>query len=236
MVVAAIETSSPHGGVALVDGETVIAEVSALSRKTYSKRLLRSISYVLEESGLGWQDLDSVAVGLGPGSFTGLRIGLATAKGLCRATGASLVGIPTLDILAYQGVLSSEALICPVIDARRSQLYCAIYQCESGSLDRISDYMMLYPQELPEKIPPGAEVLFLGSGLSAYGELLESFLGKRARFAPECFWYPRPALCGVLAGKRLSAGMAPDDPLTLVPLYIRPSDAEEKKRAREKAA
>ncbi len=236
MVILSIETSSFSGGVALLSHDAILGEIWATSKKTYSRRLLKAIVYLMDETGVTWSEINSVAVGLGPGSFTGLRIGLATAKGLCLATGASIVGIPTLDTIACQGMLDPQCLICSMIDARRGQIYCAIYRAGDTLPVRTSDYMLLHPEELLDKLPSESCVLFIGSGLSTCQDLISTKMGERARFAPGHLAVPRPGFCGILARERLAGGGAPDDPSTLKPLYLRPSDAEENKRARKKAA
>ncbi len=235
MAVIAIETSGLTGGVALWDKGGSSGEIIVGSKSTYSRRLMRSILFLLEETGVEWQALDTVAVSLGPGSFTGLRIGLATAKGLCLSTGASIIGVPTLDVLAQNGVFGPNgSLICPVIDARKGQIYCAIYSTDSNWAKRITDYLVINPQELINYAQGHERIFFLGSALSTYLDVIKDIYGDRAVIAPQYLWYPRPLLCAYL-GKRLIDVNGPHDPLTLTPLYLRLSDAEEKKRANEKA-
>ncbi len=237
MTLLAIETSGFTGGVAIISDHQIRGELIIGSRSTYSRRLLKSIIFLMEEAECTWEDVTEVAVSLGPGSFTGLRIGLATAKGLCLSTGATLFGVPTLDVMAQNGLLSPTPLICPVMDARRGQLYAALYRNKGkGILERVSDYLVVKPQELHKHLPSHERVLFLGPGLLSYRQSISDILGDRALFAPEPFWYPRPLFCGLLALSRREQGVSPDDPISLTPLYLRLSEAEEKKRASEKAS
>ncbi len=237
MTLLAIETSGFTGGVAIISDHQTRGELIIGSKSTYSRRLLKSIIFLLEETGCTWDDITEVAVSLGPGSFTGLRIGLATAKGLCLSTGANLFGVPTLDVLAQNGLLSPTPVICPLMDARRGQLYTALYRNKGeGILERVSDYLVVKPQELHTHLPFREKVLFLGPGLLNYRQSISDIFNDRVLFAPEPFWYPRPLFCGLLALSRHEQGVSPDDPISLTPLYLRLSEAEEKKRASEKAS
>ncbi len=169
MTLLAIETSGFTGGVAIISDHQTRGELIIGSRSTYSRRLLKSIIFLMEEAECTWDDITEVAVSLGPGSFTGLRIGLATAKGLCLSTGATLFGVPTLDVMAQNGLLSPAPVICPVMDARRGQLYAALFRNKGkGILERVSDYLVVKPQELHRHLPSHERVLFLGPGLLSY--------------------------------------------------------------------
>ncbi len=236
MAVLSIETSGFTGGVAVSEEGGPWAELTVGSKSTYSRRLMRAIIFILEETGLGWKDIDTVAVSLGPGSFTGLRIGLSTAKGLCLATGAAIVGVPTLDILAQNAALApKDSLICPVIDARRGQIYCALYRPGQGLARRISDYLVINPRELVGKVSETCQIVFLGTGLAPYKQTIAELFGNRAVIAPKHLWYPRPFLCANMGKEMIKAGQGPQDPVTLSPLYLRLSEAEEKKKANEEA-
>ncbi len=236
MVTLAIETSGFTGGVAILGRDGLEGELVVGSKKTYSRRLLGSIMFLMKELDLGWKDVDGVCVSLGPGSFTGLRIGVATAKGICLSTGASIVGIPSLDILAQNAVLFSSGHICPVIDARRGQIYCSLYASDGGFVKRRSPYLVISPDELQGRLPEKGGILFLGSGLDPYLKKISAIFGKRAIFAPRNLWHPRPSICALMGKKRLEEQGRADDPVTLAPLYLRLSEAEEKKkRGNEKA-
>ncbi len=224
-LILAIETASPAGGVAIV-GKTVYAEVFLATSLTHSRRLLTAVDYLLHHLELDLEDLSGVAVSIGPGSFTGLRIGLATAKGLALATGLPLVGIETLKALAAQAPFF-PGLICPCLDARRRQVYTAIYRWEGKRLEEILAPALMAPEKLLTHLK--GKVLFLGDALKAYGKLWAQALGEDFETAPAQSLWPRAATVGLLGRAKILAGQE-DDPHRLVPLYLRPSEAELKFR------
>ncbi len=165
--VLGIDSATLVAGMAVVEGERVIVEGFLQTRKTHSERLLPLIDFWLREAELSLSDLDGVAVTLGPGSFTGLRIGLATAKGLALGAGKPLVGIPTLDALALN-LTGVPGFICPILDARKSEVYTAVYVSpEPGRLIRLTRYMAVSPvwlldwlrQGIEPILEPGIEVI-----------------------------------------------------------------------------
>jgi len=231
MVILAIETSGLNGGCALISSGQIMGETILSSGKTHSRRLMSSILSMMKELDMTWKDIEAVAVGLGPGSFTGLRIGLATAKGLALSRSLPVVGIPTLDIMAENAFIEDSRLICPLMDARRKQVYTALYEpCFPEGPRRVSSYSAVDPGLLKESVPEERHILFLGDGIKVYRTLLRDKFKKRAAFAPEFLWHPRPALAGLLASKRIKEGLKPQDPGLLVPLYCRLPEAEENKR------
>ncbi len=224
-LVLAIETATPHGGVAIV-GEELRGEISLNTQETHSRRLLREVDFLLSRLNLSLKDLSGLAVSMGPGSFTGLRIGLATAKGLHLATGLPLVGVCTLEALAFNASLTPK-LICPVLDARRKQVYTALYRApQPETLEEIWPPSLLSPARLVSRI--SLPTLFLGDGLKAFGPFWKERLGELFSQAPRHLNHLRPAHVGFLARKRLLQGKV-DDPYRLLPLYLRPSEAELKK-------
>ncbi len=173
------------------------------------------IETLLGLDGTAKEDLDLIAVGCGPGSFTGIRIGMATARGLSLALGCPLKGISTLDALAL-GALPSPLAIVPVIDARKSEVFCARY-APDGS--RQSPYLNIRPEEIGDLVPE--ETLFIGNGLDLYGDILASSLGERFRKGPKNLWYPRASFIGLLASDDAAGESFPETG----PIYVRPSDA-----------
>ena len=167
MRVLGIDSATLVAGMAVVDGERVIVEGFLQTRKTHSERLLPLIDFWLREAELSLSDLDGIAVTLGPGSFTGLRIGLATAKGLALGAGKPLLGIPTLDALALN-LTGVPGFICPILDARKSEVYTAVYVSpEPGRLIRLTRYLAVSPvwlldwlrQGIEPILEPGIEVI-----------------------------------------------------------------------------
>jgi tRNA threonylcarbamoyladenosine biosynthesis protein TsaB len=224
-VLLALETSGMCGSIGLVSPNRCLGEYTLQSRRTHSRRLLDGIVWLLGEAGLEWREINGIAVSLGPGSFTGLRIGLSTAKGLAMAAGVPLLGVAALDGLAAQFAHSSS-LICPVLDARKNEVYAAFYRCQAQGLPRrVSDYMVLPPERLAAMI--SEPVLLAGDGALQYEELFQNRLGEKATIASGSLYFPRAAAIGSLA---LSKWAQKDflDPAGAVPLYIRPSEAEMK--------
>jgi len=227
-----IETSDYVGGVALIRDGRPVAEVGLAGKETQSRRLMVIIKWLMQRLGADWSDLGLLAVSLGPGSFTGLRIGLATAKGLAFALGLPLIGVPTLDALASHVIACKGDFVCPVLDARKSQVYTALYQIgSSGELEKISPYQAIFPEELAAFVPYGQRVLLLGGGLLLYQDIFVHGLGDRAVIVPAHMAHVRAASVGILAELRWQKDRRPDDFKTLKPIYVRPSEAEAKKLA-----
>ncbi len=232
MLVISIETSSLTGGIAITGSGEILGEIIMSGTRTYSRRLMVSIVWLMEQMDISWQDIDLITVSLGPGSFTGLRIGLATVKGLAMAHNIPVMGIPTLDIMAENCSLEDSRLICPVIDARRMQVYTSLYQpSPSHGLRQILNYTAVSPEALPGILPTENDILFTGDGLATYGKHILKMFGTRAVFAPRRLWHPPPSLAGIMAEEKIKNGeSAPADPASLIPLYCRLSEAEENKK------
>lgn len=225
-LILSIDTATPCSSVALTLGTRqdgrVIAAFSLTGKVTHSRRLLSVIDLLMAETARTWQDIDGIAISLGPGSFTGLRIGMATAKGLAAAAGKVLIGISTLDALASKCV--SDKLICAVLDARKKEVYAAFYRVgDDGLVTRVSDQAVLPPKDLAAQVME--PVVMVGDGASAYGELFQSLLGERVVLAPAQLHEPSAASLGLLAGEKLLRGELLDL-AEGVPTYIRSSDAE----------
>jgi len=222
-VVLAVETATLCGSIALTAGEQCLAECSLQSRLTHSRRLLDGLERLLGECGITWERIDAVAVSLGPGSFTGLRIGLSTAKGLVMAAAKPLIGISTLDGLAGQ-FYHTRLPIYPVLDARKQEVYTACYRCnDAGVPERASNYLVIRPEELCGMVREPS--LFAGDGAVAYRELFRDRLAGMMIPAPQSLFFPRAAAIALLAvGKWHEKDFL--DPASAVPIYIRPSEAE----------
>jgi tRNA threonylcarbamoyladenosine biosynthesis protein TsaB len=209
--------------------------MSLASKETHSRRLTATIKWLMQRLGAEWSDLDLLAVSLGPGSFTGLRIGIATVKGLAFALGLPLIGVPTLDALASHVIACKGDIVCPVLDARKSEVYTALYQIRnSGELEKISPYQVISPEQLAVFVPYGQRVLLLGGGLLLYKDIFVRGLGNRAVIVPSHMAYVRAASVGILAELRWQKEKRPDDFNILKPIYVRPSEAEAKKLVLQK--
>lgn len=222
VLILAIETATGCGGVSLtkggMDAGKVLAEYTLQPEVTHSRRLLGSVGAMMEAAGVAWADLDGVAVSLGPGSFTGLRIGMAAAKGIGMGANLPLLGVPTLDGLAAQATPTDLPLCC-LLDARKQQVYAAFYCCEAGRWRRTSDYFAASAEQLAQSIHE--PTLLVGPGIMAGQAVFAQH--PLARMAPSTLLHPRAAFIGFVGASMLAQGHGNDD---LVPLYVRASEAE----------
>lgn len=226
MRILGIDTATLVCSVALVSEETTLAEYTLHIKKTHSERLLPLIATMLSHGGLSPQELDGVAVAAGPGSFTGLRIGMVTAKTLGQALNLPLVGVSTLEALAAQHPLF-PGLICPILDARREQVYNALFM-PGIRPQRLSAERVLPLQELLAELEVRPErILFVGDGVSLYQAAIKAQLGERV-----CFMPPEGSICRAAVVARLGlAEFALNRGLSwreLTPHYVRRSEAERK--------
>ncbi len=222
MKILAIETSTMLGGVAVTDGTTLIAESRINVKSTHSERLLTEIDHVLTRSGLTIRDIDLFAIAIGPGSFTGLRVGLSTVKGLVYATGARLVAVPSLEAFAWNLPFSSHP-VCPLFDARRKEVYGGLFRWTgTGFVREIAERPIALADLLTLIQEP---TVFIGEGAVIYREEIIGTLRDKALFAPPREMVPSPASVAHLAFLRAQRGEF-DDPVSLIPLYLRRSEAE----------
>jgi tRNA threonylcarbamoyladenosine biosynthesis protein TsaB len=220
MRVLAVESSSIAGGVALLDGERLVAEYLLDVSVTHSERLMSAVDRVLADARWTPRDLRALAVAIGPGSFTGLRIGISTVKGLALALGLPIAAVPTLDAMA--AALPWPALpVCPVLDARKGEVYTSLYRWDGAVMRREWDYLALAPEALAALL--SEPTLLAGDGAL---RVVSSF----ARTVPPPRRLPSPACVGALGLERLRRGDTVT-PAALTPLYLRPSEAELKRRA-----
>lgn len=221
-IILTIQTAIPAGSLALSDGERLLAEINLDIRKNPTEWLLTAVDDLLAKTELQRSDLDAIGVVRGPGSFTGLRVGLASAKGLALATGVPLLAVSSLQTLAMQAPFS-RLPICVMIDARKKEVYAAFYSWESGRLQAVSEERVLNPDTLLEEIDK--DTLFVGNGASVYRTLIVRQLGARAHFLPSMLNLPRAGASALLAIEEWESGrhLSPDE---LAPTYLRPSEAE----------
>lgn len=220
----AIECATMCGSVALVSGGRCLAEYSLDVPGTHSQRLLKQLERIREDVGVEWRELAGLAVSLGPGSFTGLRIGLSMAKGLALGVGLPLLGVSTLDGLARQVVAAPGTKVCALLDARKQEVYAALYECgEDGRPVRTGADQVLRPELLADQL--AGQVLLVGDGAVTYREIFRARMGAAALFAPPGSHFPRAATIGLLGEEKLARGELLD-PVSSVPIYIRASEAE----------
>ena len=221
-ILLTIQTASPAGSVALSHGEHLLAELNLDSRKTPTEWLLTAIDDLLVKAELSKDSLDAVAVVRGPGAFTGLRVGLATAKGLALALGCPLIGISSLRCLAMQ-LPHASMPVCVMMDARKQEVYACQYQWESGLPHATSEERVSQPEKVLAELK--GETLFVGNGALVYRSLIVRQLSSRAHFVPDFLNLPRAGAAAALALAEWQAGntFSAD---ALMPCYLRPSEAE----------
>ncbi len=213
MRVLGIETSGERGGIALLEGGEVRGARLFGKGMIHGREIAPSIRSLLEERAVPVGAIDLIACDIGPGSYTGLRVGLAAAKGLALALRRPLVGVASLDALA-EAALGRARVLCPALDARWDQIYGAVYV--DGR--RETEYLAEKPGAFAARVPEDA--LVFGDALDAYGGLF----GNRAR-GPRELWDPRPETVARLGQRLYEQGCRPD-PAAIVPLYLRPTEAE----------
>jgi len=234
MKVLAIETATLLGGVAVTDDASgLIAEVRLNVKSTHSERLMTEIDHVLSRSGLGVSDIDAFAVSIGPGSFTGLRIGVSTVKGFSFATGKPIVTVPTLEAFAWNFPFSRYP-VCPLLDARKKEVYAALFRWVDGGFVRLMGETSVNVGKLLKEIKEAGvknnaglteEIIFAGEGALIYRKEIVDMIGEKAIFAPPDRIVPSPS---VIASVGLRKVLREEfiDPASLVPIYIRRSEAE----------
>ncbi|MDE0042246.1 MAG: tRNA (adenosine(37)-N6)-threonylcarbamoyltransferase complex dimerization subunit type 1 TsaB [Candidatus Poribacteria bacterium] len=216
MKILGIDTSTPIGSVGLIEEDDFIAEHTLNITQAHSSRLMPAIDQVLRWGDLTVHDLDACAVGIGPGSFTGVRIGVGTAKSLCYAIKKPILGVSTLEAIAYN-LRYSIGLICPILDARREEVYGAVFQ-GGATLERRSEDLCLSIEELLNRVESSA--VFVGDGLEKYEMKIQQKLGDDLVLAESTFNVPRGTNIARIGRDRLLRGES-DDYFGLIPNYIR---------------
>jgi tRNA threonylcarbamoyladenosine biosynthesis protein TsaB len=225
MRLLALETATLAGGAALLDDGCLVGESRLNIALTHSERLMLIVDRLLHECGWEAASLDGLAVSIGPGSFTGLRVGAATAKGLALALEVPVAPVPTLDALAAT-LPFANAPVCPLIDARKNEVYCSLYRWTGAAMEREWEYLALPPEAAAARLPE--PVIVLGDGVAACRPYLAG-RGDGLREADAVRSLPSPAAVGALGHAILAAGGGiPAE--RLAPLYLRPSEAELKAR------
>ncbi|MDO9111422.1 MAG: tRNA (adenosine(37)-N6)-threonylcarbamoyltransferase complex dimerization subunit type 1 TsaB [Desulfatirhabdiaceae bacterium] len=222
MRILAVDTSTRSCSVAVVDQDDLLAEVISGNAQTHSRHLMAMIDSALGLAGLNLSMTDGLAFTCGPGSFTGLRIGISTIIGLAAATRKPIVGISGLDALAMQAA-APDMTICPLIDGRRGEVYCGRYRWVNGDLVKETAEQVLSPEAAISGLNMPA--LFAGNGALLYQAIIRDHLGDAARFAPNCQNTLRASTVAWISMKRFETGDV-DDIFRYQPMYIRRPDAK----------
>ncbi len=230
MLVLGVESSAGPASAAVARDGRLLGECFVNTKQTHSQTLLPMIETLLHSLGLTCGDLGRIAVTNGPGSFTGVRIGVACVKGLAFPQDIPCCGISTLEAIAYGGVVCQGSILCAVMDARCGQVYNALFQAEERGLSRLTGDRAVSIQELGQECQAyGDRLLLLGDGAAL---CYQEFASWGARLAPEALRFQRAASVALLAESQPAAA-----PSELLPRYLRLPQAErELKRKREQKA
>ncbi len=235
MNLLAIDASGVAGSVAYIKDGKLAGEYYFCDKLTHSQTIMPMLEHMKSLISINLDEVDAVAVTAGPGSFTGLRIGVTAAKALALALEVPIIGVPTLDVIA-QAMYYTDYYICPIMDARRNQVYTALYKWNGESLERLTEHMATDMTEYLETLKGyEGKVIFLGDGVGVHKEYIKEVLGAQAVFAPSFCNLQHASVLGVIAERLYYEGKA-EDASTFVPMYLRKSQAEREKEEREKNA
>lgn len=216
---------------ALLEDERLIAEYTTGNKLTHSQTLLPMLDEIIRRTTFDMEDVDAIAVAMGPGSFTGLRIGAATAKGLGLALDKPVIPVPTVDGLAYQ-LFGVSSLICPMMDARRKQVYTGFYRFHGDQMEVVKEQCAQSVQDTLEQLKAyGEPVIFLGDGVPVYRKEIEEAMGADAVFAPAHANRQRAGAVGALAEVYYRKGIWQSAD-AFAPEYLRKSQAEREREER----
>lgn len=218
MKILAVDTTGLVSSVAIVSEEKVLGELTTNIKKTHSETLMPMIQYLIDMLEIDLASIDALACASGPGSFTGLRIGVATVKGIARALDKKIIPVPTLDALAYN-IFESQKLIVPIMDARRDQVYTAFYSIENSKLVRKTDYLADDINVIIDQLQEyGQDAVFLGDGVPVHKDILKMY-----STAPISLNTQLASSVGCLALERIEEAVSHRE---FVPFYLRVSQAE----------
>jgi len=219
MLILALDTATEKGSLALVAGDRVLMEYSLESHNAYLTCLMPGVAAILKHTGKEAADLGAVAVSTGPGNFTGLRIGLATAKTLAWSLGRPLVPVPTLEVLAAQCSFHPHP-IGVVMDAKRGEVFWGLFRCPEDWPLVLEGPLRLPVSELPARL--SVPLLLTGPGLEVHREVLAPLLPPEIAWAPPDLRWPRASTLARLGRRRLELGLIAN-PAQLIPTYLRPA-------------
>ena len=234
MNILAVDTSGPVAGVAVLRNGSVAYEGVAVNKMTHSVNMMPMVEEALNRSGLSVDEIDLYAAVVGPGSFTGVRIGVSAVKGMAHGAGKLCVAVDALEALTA-GLFGVEGVLCPIQDARAGQVYGAAFRAGMPPERLLPDMAEKLPDYLAKVLTvasPEEKLVFVGDGVGTYRQAIMDILGDRAVFPPAHCGYLRPACVAMLADARQDTAV---DYLTLMPLYLRAPQAERARAAKEAA-
>lgn len=225
MIILAVDTTTPAGSTALLKDSRILAEVNLDSPVTFSERLLLSIDLMLKAQHISIKEVDGYAVASGPGSFTGIRIGLSTIKALAHASSKPVAAVSSLEALAVKAKQRTGALVCPLIDAKKGEVYAALFETKSRSLKEIIPQGAYKPDKLFSSFPAHRIIHFIGNGREVFRGKIIAYFKDKARFPSRSFFIAEEV--GFLGYQLLKSGKGKVHQ-EILPLYLRKSQAEEK--------
>jgi tRNA threonylcarbamoyladenosine biosynthesis protein TsaB len=229
MKILAIDSSGLVASVAILTDDNLVAEYTVNFKKTHSQTLLPMLDEIVTMIGMDLKEINAIAVTAGPGSFTGLRIGAATAKGLGLVLDKPLISIPTVESLAYN-LFGTEKLICPLMDARRNQVYTGLFEFIGGEFKVISKDKAVTIEEIIEEVNKiGRATIFLGDGVPVYKNIIEENVNVPYYFAPSHLSKQRAGAVGALAKIYLAQGII-ETAAEHKPKYLRLTQAERERK------
>ncbi|MGQ9673892.1 MAG: tRNA (adenosine(37)-N6)-threonylcarbamoyltransferase complex dimerization subunit type 1 TsaB [Candidatus Aminicenantales bacterium] len=226
MLILALDTTTASGSVALLEKGKLLAEINTFSGISHSARLLRSVDELLHLSSLSIRKVEGFAVAIGPGSFTGIRIGLSTVKAFALASGKVVAPVSTLEALAFKLRDSQARLICPILDAQKGEIFAALVEFKAGGLVTILPPAAYKPDAFFSQLPAHRMVSFIGNGVDPFRKKIGAYLKDKARFPDRTLFLAHEV--GLLGYELLKKGRGRSSD-ELEPLYLRRSQAEEKR-------
>jgi tRNA threonylcarbamoyladenosine biosynthesis protein TsaB len=225
MIILAVDTTTFAGSVALLEKTELLAEINIDSPSTYSERLLPAVDFILKTNGMNIKDIEGFALAAGPGSFTGIRIGLSTVKSFSYASGKAVAPVSTLEALAWKLRQPQNHLLCPLLDAKKGEIYAALFESRSGKLKEIIPQGAYSPDSFFSLLPANRIIYFIGNGIDAYGDKILQYFKDKARFSRRS---PFIAYEVGLLGYELLRKKKGTSSQELKPIYFRKSQAEDK--------
>lgn len=233
MKILGIDSSGLVASVCLMDGDSLVSEYSVNHKKTHSQTLLPMLDEIVRMCEADLTKIDAIAIAAGPGSFTGLRIGSATVKGLAYALNKPVVSVPTTAGLAAN-LFNTEGLICPIMDARRSQVYTGTYRFENGKLVTLKEQRAMSIEDLIAELNESDEIItFLGDGVAVYKDVIDEKLAAKHFYAPAHLSRQRAGAVAFLGMQLYEEGRY-EDGKDHTPVYLRLSQAERERMEQEK--
>ena len=231
MNILMVDTSGPACGVAIMADGRLVYEAELTHKQTHSQRVMPMVDTALQMSDMTLADMDVLGAVVGPGSFTGVRIGVSTVKALAHAANKPCIAVDALEALAAN-VTAFDGVVCPILDARARQVYGAMFRNGERVLDDVVEKLALF---LDRVETAGENALFLGDGAPGFEAAIRERLGEKAHFVKPQHNGLRAGSACTVAAERLAKGEAAPDYITLLPLYLRAPQAERERAAREGA-